>query len=149
MGYDGIQGFATQLRNRISEPPTPQRRSSPRQVGRGETSSAEEGSQTRKGRAPLGQNLNQGGEGSPGASTIRETPKPVGTPRLTQVQPPPSSPRQLLVYDETPAGRPLPTLRDIRQANLRRVLEEEGAETPCDICGAPTMIIGLVRGANI
>ena len=24
-GYDGIQGFATQLRNRVSEPPTPQR----------------------------------------------------------------------------------------------------------------------------
>ena len=56
---------------------------------------------------------------------------------MAQAQPPPSSPRQLLVYDETPAGRPLPTLRDIRQANLRRVLEEEGAETPCDICGAP------------
>ena len=61
----------------------------------------------------------------------------MGTPRSVQVQPPPSPPRQLLVYDETPTGRPLPTLRDIRQANLRRVLEEEGAETPCDICGAP------------
>ena len=31
----------------------------------------------------------------------------------------------------------MPTLRDIHQANLRRILEEEGAETPCDICGAP------------
>ena len=135
--YDGIQGFATQLRNRVSEPPTPQQRSSPRQVGRGETSSAEEGSQTRRERLSLGRNLNQSQEESPGISTIRETPKPTGTPRLAQAQPPSSSPRQLLVYDETPAGRPLPTLRDIRQANLRRVLEEEGAETPCDICGAP------------
>ena len=47
-----------------------------------------------------------------------------------------NTPRELLIYDETVAGRPLPTLWDIRQANLRRVLEEEGADTPCDICGA-------------
>ena len=40
------------------------------------------------------------------------------------------------MYDETPTGRPLPTLREIRQANLRKVLEEEGVDTPCDICGA-------------
>ena len=44
--------------------------------------------------------------------------------------------RQLRVYDETPTGRPLPTLREIRQANLRRVLEEEGVDTQCDICGS-------------
>ena len=41
------------------------------------------------------------------------------------------------MYDETPTGRPLPTLQQIRQANLRKIFEEEGAETPCDICGDP------------
>ena len=41
------------------------------------------------------------------------------------------------VYDETPTGRPLPTLQQIRQANLRKIFEEEGAEAPCDICGDP------------
>ena len=45
--------------------------------------------------------------------------------------------KQLKVYDETPTGRPLPTLRQIRQANLRKILEEEGVDTPCDICGSP------------
>ena len=36
---------------------------------------------------------------------------------------------------KTPTGRPLPTLREIHQMNLRRALEEEMAEAPCDICG--------------
>ena len=45
--------------------------------------------------------------------------------------------KQLRVYDETPTGRPLPTLQQIRQANLRKILEEEGVDTPCDICGSP------------
>ena len=45
--------------------------------------------------------------------------------------------KQLKVYDETPAGRPLPTLQQIRQANLRKIFEEEGVDTPCDICGSP------------
>ena len=48
---------------------------------------------------------------------------------------PPKPQRELKIYDETPTGRPLPTLREIRQANLRKVLEEEGVDTPCDICG--------------
>ena len=30
--------------------------------------------------------------------------------------------KQLKVYDETPSGRPLPTLQQIRQANLRKNL---------------------------
>ena len=37
---------------------------------------------------------------------------------------------------ETPKGRLLPTLQEIHQMNLRRVLEEERAEVPCDICGS-------------
>ena len=37
---------------------------------------------------------------------------------------------------ETPKGRPLPTLQEIHQMNLRRALEEEMAEVPCDICGS-------------
>ena len=45
--------------------------------------------------------------------------------------------KQLKVYDETPTGRPLPTLQQIRQANLHKIFEEEGADTPCDICGDP------------
>ena len=45
--------------------------------------------------------------------------------------------KQLKVYDETPTSIPLPTLQQIRQANLRKIFEEEGAETPCDICGDP------------
>ena len=32
----------------------------------------------------------------------------------------------------------LPTLQQIRQANLRKIFEEEGADTPCDICGDPS-----------
>ena len=87
-GYDGIQGFPSHLRNRVSETSTPQGGQSPR-----------------------------------------------GGPRT-----PPEPQRQfkqLKVYDETPAGRPLPTLQQIRQANLRKIFEEEGVDTPCDICGSP------------
>ena len=39
-------------------------------------------------------------------------------------------------WGETPKGRPLPTLQEIHQMNLRRVLKEEMAEVPCDICGS-------------
>ena len=87
-GYDGIQGFSSHLRNRVSKTSTPQGGQSPR-----------------------------------------------GRPRT-----PPEPQRQfkqLKVYDETPAGRPLPTLQQIRQANLRKIFEEEGVDTPCDICGSP------------
>ena len=41
------------------------------------------------------------------------------------------------VYDEAPSGRHLPTLQQIRQANLRKIFEEEGA-------GILVMIIGIV-----
>ena len=87
-GYDGIQGFSSRLKNRVSETSTPQGGQSPR-----------------------------------------------GRPRT-----PPEPQRQfkqLKVYDETPAGRPLPTLQQIRQANLRKIFEEEGVDMPCDICGSP------------
>ena len=87
-GYDGVQGFSSHLRNRVSETSTPQGGQSPR-----------------------------------------------GGPRT-----PPEPQRQfkqLKVYDETPTGRPLPTLQQISQANLRKILEEEGVDTPCDICGSP------------
>ena len=87
-GYDGIQGFSSHLRNRVSETSTPQ-----------------------------------------GGQTPRERPR---TPPEPQRQF-----KQLKVYDETPAGRPLPTLQQIRQANLRKIFEEEGVDTPCDICGDP------------
>ena len=87
-GYDGIQGFASRLRNRVSETSTPQSGQSP-----------------------------------------KERPK---TPPEPQRQF-----KQLKVYDETPTGRPLPTLQQIRQANLRKILEEEGVDMPCDICGSP------------
>ena len=86
--YDGIQGFTSRLKNRISETSTPQGGQSPR-----------------------------------------------GRPRT-----PPEPQRQfkqLKVYDETRSGRPLPTLQQIRQANLRKIFEEEGVDTPCDICGDP------------
>ena len=68
-GYDGIQGFSSRLRNRVSETSTPQGGQSPRVGPR--------------------------------------------TPPEPQRQY-----KQLKVYDETPAGRPLPTLQQIRQANL-------------------------------
>ena len=87
-GYDGIQGFSSHLRNRVSE-----------------------------------------------TSTLQGGQSPRGGPRI-----PPEPQRQfkqLKVYDETPAGRPLPTLQQIRQANLRKIFEEEGVDTPCDICGSP------------
>ena len=136
-GYDGIQGFATQLRNRVSAPPTPQRRLSPRQIGVGGIDSPKRGGQPPEGRTPSRQNLYPGGEEPSGARTTKGESKQGRTSESEQLQPPSSTPKQLLIYDETPTGRPLPTLRDIHQANLRRVLEEEGAETPCDICGAP------------
>ena len=87
-GYDGIQGFASHLRNRVSESSTPQ-----------------------SGQSPKGR------------------PK---TPPEPQRQF-----KQLKFYDKTPTGRPLPTLQQIRQANLRKILEEEGVDMPCDICGSP------------
>ena len=86
--YNGIQGFLSHLKNRVSEPSTPQ------------------GGQSPKGR-------------------------PQNTPE------PQRHYKQLKVYDETPSGRPLPTLQQIRQANLRKIFEEEGVDTSCDICGDP------------
>ena len=136
-GYDGIQGFATQLRNRVSDPSTPQRRFSPRQAEVGGVSSPGRGSQTPSGGTSPGQKLSPRREGPPVVPATKETMGTRGAIQPDQRQSSSSTPRQLLIYDETPAGRPLPTLRDIRQANLRRVLEEEGADTPCDICGAP------------
>ena len=99
--------------------------------------SLKRGSQTLRGRASSGQKLSPRREGPPVVPTAKQTSGTMGITQPEQEQPSLSTPRQLLIYDETPAGRPLPTLRDIRQANLRRVLEEEGADTPCDICGAP------------
>ena len=93
--YDGIKGFPSHLRNRVSETSTPQ-----------------------------------------GGQSPRGRPK---TPPVPQRQF-----KQLKVYDETPSGRPLPTLQQIRQANLRKIFKEEGVDTPCDICGTLTMIIGIV-----
>ena len=87
-GYDGIQGFASRLRNRVSETSTP-----------------------------------QGGQSSRGRPKMPPEPQ--------------RQFKQLKVYNETPAGRPLPTLRQIRQANLRKIFEEEGVDTPCNICGSP------------
>ena len=136
-GYDGIQGFATQLRNRVSDPSTPQRRLSPRQTDVGGMSSPKRGKQVPNGGVlPAQKPSPKGGRPSPTPAT-KETTRSTGTTQPETRQPSTSTPRQLLIYDETPTGRPLPTLRDIRQANLRRVLEEEGADTPCDICGTP------------
>ena len=45
--------------------------------------------------------------------------------------------KQLKVYNETPQGRPLLTLQQIRQVNLRKIFEEEGADPPCNICRDP------------
>ena len=39
--------------------------------------------------------------------------------------------------EDTPRARPLPTLREIHQINLRRAPKEERADVPCDICGKP------------
>ena len=86
--YDGIQGFPSCLRNRVSETSTPQGGQSPR-----------------------------------------------GRPRTPTE--PQRQHKQLKVYDETPSSRPLPTLQQIRQANLWKIFEEEGVDTPCDICGDP------------
>ena len=95
-GYDGIRGFSSHLRNRVSETSTPQGGQSPR-----------------------------------------------GRPRT-----PPEPQRQfkqLKIYDETPSGRPLPTLQQIRQANLRKIFEEEGVDTPCVaiFVAILAMIIGI------
>ena len=72
---------------------------------------------------------------------VRETSTPQGgqSPRGGPRTPPEPQRqfKQLKIYDETPASRPLPTLQQIRQANLRKIFEEEGVDTPCDICGSP------------
>ena len=47
----------------------------------------------------------------------------------------PQNNKDLEARGEPPKGKPLPTLREIHQRNLRRALEEEMAEVPCDICG--------------
>ena len=118
-GYDGIQGFATQLRNRVSEPPTPQRRLSPRQMGTGGVNSPKGGSQVLGMGAPLDQSIHTG-EGGPSVTPVVKKSLNTGeVMRTEQGQYPVGTPRQLLTYDETPTGRPLPTLREIRQANLR------------------------------
>ena len=135
--YDGVQGFATQLRNRVSDPPTPQRQLSPRQPGVGGVLSPKRGRQAPRGGVSPRQDLSQRRERPPVVPTAKQASGTMGITQSEQTRPSLSTPRQLLIYDETPAGRPLPTLRDIRQANLRRVLEEEGVDTPCDICGAP------------
>ena len=74
-------------------------------------------------------------------NTVSETSTPQGgqSPRGGPRTPPEPQRqfKQLKVYDETPAGRPLPTLQQIRQANLRKIFEEEGVDMPCDICGSP------------
>ena len=134
--YDGVQGFATQLRNRVSDPPTPQRQLSPRQPVKGGAISSKRGRQAPRGGASPRQNLSQRRERPPVVPTASQAIGTTGTTQPEPAQPSLKAPRQLLVYDKTPAGRPLPTLRDIRRADLRRVLEEEGADTPCDICGA-------------
>ena len=56
VGYDGVQGFAAQLRNRVSKPPTPQRRLSPKQTGAGGTNSPKGGGQLPGGRVFPGRN---------------------------------------------------------------------------------------------
>ena len=117
--YDGVPGFPTQLRNRVSDPSTPQRRISPKQAGTREQS--DQPQSPREGETPLPSTPMEPLGFQEGMSQNRVVP-----------------PKQILIYDETPTGRPLPTLRDIRQANLRKILEEEGAETQCDICGAPS-----------
>ena len=93
-GYDGIQGFSSHLRNRVSETSTTQGGQSPR-----------------------------------------------GGPRM-----PPEPQRQfkqLKIYDETPAGRPLPTLQQIRQANLERSLRKRVWIHHVTFVGALTMITGI------
>ena len=92
--YDGIQGFSSRLRNRVSETSTPQ-----------------------------------------GGQSPRGRPK---TPPEPQRQF-----KQLKVYDETPSGRPLPTLQQIRQVNLRKIFEEEGVDMPVTFVGILTIIIGI------
>ena len=118
-GYNGIQGFATQLRNRVSEPPTPERRFSPRQTEVGGVSPPKGRSQPVGRRFPIGQELGPRREGPPIASAPKGATEAVGATQPAQEPPTSNTPRQLLIYDETPAGRCLPTLREIRQANLR------------------------------
>ena len=93
--YDGIQGFPSHLKNRVSEPGTPQGTQSPR-----------------------------GG--------LKTSPEPQ------------RQYKQLKVYDKTPSGRPLPTLQQIRQANLRKFFEEEGVDTTVTYVGTPNMITEIV-----
>ena len=86
--YDGISGFQSCLRKRISEPSTPQRGQSPRGVPK--------------------HLLNHKG-------IINSLKYMMRLQRADLC----------------------PTLQQIKQANLCKIFEEKGAETPCDICGDP------------
>ena len=93
--YDGIQGFPSHLKNRVSEPSTPQRGQSPR--------------------------------------------------RRPKTPPQPQRPyKQLKVYDETPTGRPLPTLQQIRQANCIRSSRKRVLTRPMTSVKIPVMITEIV-----
>ena len=80
----------------------------------GGTSSPGRGSQAPSGGASPGQKLSPRREGPPVVPATKETMGTRGATQPDQKQLSSSMPRQLLIYDETPAGRPLPTLRDIR-----------------------------------
>ena len=96
--YDGVQGFPTQLRNRVSDPPTPQRQLSPRQLRVGKMSSPRRGSQASRGGASPRQNLGQKREGPPVVPTAKRASGTMGATYPEQTQPSPSTPRQLLIY---------------------------------------------------
>ena len=85
--YDGVQGFATQLRNRVSDPPTPQRQLSPRQLGvRGE-GSPKRGSQVQKGGVSPGQNSSPKRGGPPVVPTAKQASGTIGITQFEQTRP--------------------------------------------------------------
>ena len=70
--YDGVQGFATQLRNRVSDPPTPQRQLSPRQPGVGGVLSPKREGRHRGEGFPQGRILSQRRERPPVVPTAKQ-----------------------------------------------------------------------------
>ena len=122
LDYEGVEE-EWRTRNKKRKPP----KGSPRHSSAPSEESQEE---ARQAALAAARGINQPVKGQDSPVRGEEKQPPQGP-----LKSPPKIQRQLRVYDETPTGRPLPTLREIRQANLRRVLEEEGVDTPCDICG--------------
>ena len=94
----------TQLRNRVSDPPTPQRPIIPETTWSGGSVVTKKRKSGTEGKVFSKANLSQRGRGLPLFPQLTRHREQMGTTLPDQTQPSLSTPRQLLVYDETHCG---------------------------------------------